>query len=139
MAIICPKCGREFLGQRDTCPVCGCATVDDSGIDNSEAARKQRLQKLQEQKLARAMEQARQPQVREEQLRTEPVQPSRTTQNGVSGVGIVSVWLPDLCRNDIGDSGFMYKGWKEKSMLHNSVDNYMSMVFVYSTDNFDWF
>ncbi len=47
MAIICPKCGREFLGQRDTCPVCGCATVDEGGIDNSEAARKQRLQQLQ--------------------------------------------------------------------------------------------
>lgn len=93
MAIICPKCGREFLGQRDTCPVCGCATVDDSGIDNSEAARKQRLQKLQEQKLARAMEQARQPQVREEQLQTEPVQPRRTTQNGVSGLGIAALIL----------------------------------------------
>ncbi|MDE6964562.1 MAG: hypothetical protein K2P30_13155, partial [Lachnospiraceae bacterium] len=47
MAIICPKCGREFLGQRDICPVCGCATVDEVGIDNSEAARKQRLQQLQ--------------------------------------------------------------------------------------------
>ena len=65
MAIICPKCGREFLGQRDTCPVCGCATVDDSGIDNSEVARKQRLQKLQEQKLAQVMEQSRQSQIPE--------------------------------------------------------------------------
>lgn len=29
MAIICPKCGREFLGQREKCPVCGCATIED--------------------------------------------------------------------------------------------------------------
>ena len=28
MAMVCPKCGREFLGQRDKCPVCGCATVE---------------------------------------------------------------------------------------------------------------
>lgn len=68
MAIICPKCGREFLGQRDKCPVCGCATVDDSGIDNSEAARKQRLQKLQEQKLRQVMAQTEQPKMQSRQI-----------------------------------------------------------------------
>lgn len=46
MAIICPKCGREFMGQRDMCPVCKCPTVNDSGIDNSETARQERLRSL---------------------------------------------------------------------------------------------
>ena len=40
MAIICPECGREFMGQRDTCPVCKCATVEEeSGRSEPRASR----------------------------------------------------------------------------------------------------
>lgn len=103
MAIICPKCGREFLGQRDMCPVCGCATVDDSGIDNSEAARKQRLQKLQEQKLRQTMAQPEQMKIPEVQLQSASAQYNQPAATGVSGLGIVALFFSLLgCLSFVG-------------------------------------
>lgn len=56
MAKICPECGREFspMSQSIRCPICKCVLVDNEGIDNSEAARKERLRQLQTQRVAQA-------------------------------------------------------------------------------------
>ena len=69
MARICPQCGREFLSHSVSCPVCGCAIIED-GIDNSEQARKQRLQQLQSQRRGSSGVQPRQTQMYSRQTQT---------------------------------------------------------------------
>ncbi len=97
MAIICPKCGREFLGQRDKCPVCGCATVDDSGIDNSEAARKERLQRLQAQKLSEQRTVQTRPQVQSKQAQITKEVSDNQNSPKMSTLGILALVFSFMC------------------------------------------
>lgn len=93
MAKICPECGREFssMSQSVKCPICKCNLVDDEGVDNSEAARKQRLQKLQNQKLRQEMIQSRQERIPEVKPQIGSEQYKRLEKNRVSGLGIAAL------------------------------------------------
>ncbi len=102
MAKICPECGREFapVSQSVRCPICKCALVDNEGIDNSEAARKERLRQLQRQ---RGTQTQVRPRVQEVQLEAEPVDYAEPVQNGVSALGIVALVFSILgCLSFVG-------------------------------------
>lgn len=73
------------------CPICKCALVDDGGVDNSEAVRRERLRRMQRTTQARP-----QPQIQEVELQAETVEYVEPVRNGVSALGIIALVFPIL-------------------------------------------
>lgn len=80
MSKVCPKCGREFMSSRTgKCPICEVALVE--GVDNSEAARKERLRELKERELGNTGSQTRQNQSQSNQKSVQNQGAYRENQN----------------------------------------------------------